>query len=65
MSYDRPGSANPGWPAARGYKVSRENLSVLYQRVPRLFVSLTPARGDGRCAKLLKQFARVDLLNLG
>jgi DNA replication protein DnaC len=37
-------------------------LSVLYQRVPRLFAALGLARGDGRYAKLLKQFARVDLL---
>ena len=37
---------------------------MLYQRVPRLFAALALARGDGRYAKLLKQFARVDLLIL-
>jgi DNA replication protein DnaC len=39
-------------------------LSVLYQRVPRLFAALALARGDGRYAKLLEQLARVDLLIL-
>ena len=34
------------------------------QRVPRLFAALALARGDGRYARLLKQFARVDLLIL-
>ena len=42
----------------------RENLSVLYQRVPRLFAALALARGDGCYAKLLRQLARVDLLIL-
>jgi len=49
---------------ALGYKACRENLSVLYQRVPRLFAALALARGDGRYAKLLRQLARVDLLIL-
>ena len=42
----------------------RENLSVLYQRVPRLFAQLALARGDGRYAKLMRQLGRVDLLIL-
>jgi DNA replication protein DnaC len=49
---------------ALGYKACRENLSVFYQRVPRLFAALALARGDGRYARLLKQLARVDLLIL-
>ena len=49
---------------ALGYKACRENLSVLYQRMPRLFAALALARGDGRYAKLLHQLARVDLLIL-
>ena len=60
-----PAGVGKSWLAcALGYKACRENLSVLYQRVPRLFATLALARGDGRYAKLLKQFARVDLLIL-
>jgi DNA replication protein DnaC len=60
-----PAGVGKSWLAcALGYKACRENLSVLYQRVPRLFAALALARGDGRYAKLLKQFARVDLLIL-
>jgi hypothetical protein len=58
-----PASASRGWPAL-GYKACRENLSVLYQRVPRLFAALALARDDGRYGKPLHQFARVDLLIL-
>jgi DNA replication protein DnaC len=47
---------------ALGYEACRENLSVFYQRVPRLFAALALARGDGSYAKLLRQLARVDLL---
>jgi len=46
---------------ALGYQACRENLSVLYQRVPRLFALLALGRGDGRYAKLMRQLARVDL----
>ena len=49
---------------ALGYKACRDNLSVLYQRSPRLFASLALARGDGRYAKLMRQLGRVDLLIL-
>jgi DNA replication protein DnaC len=60
-----PAGVGKSWLAcALGYKACRENLSVLYQRVPRLFAALALARGDGRYAKLLKQLARVDLLIL-
>ena len=60
-----PAGVGKSWLAcALGYKACRENLSVLYQRVPRLFAALALARGDGRYARLLKQFARVDLLIL-
>ena len=45
-------------------KACRENLSVLYHRVPRLFTALALARGDGRYAKLLRALSRVDLLVL-
>jgi len=49
---------------ALGQKACRENLSVLYQRVPRLMAALALARGDGRYAKLLRSLARVNLLIL-
>ena len=49
---------------ALGHKACRENLSVLYQRVPRLMAALALARGDGRYAKLLRSLARVNLLIL-
>jgi DNA replication protein DnaC len=60
-----PAGVGKSWLAcALGYKACRDNLSVLYHRVPRLFAALALARGDGRYAKLLHQLARVDLLIL-
>jgi DNA replication protein DnaC len=47
---------------ALGHKACREDLSVLYQRMPRLFADLALRRGDGRYAKLLRSLAKVDLL---
>ncbi len=47
---------------ALGHKACRENLSVLYIRVPRLFVDLAVAHGDLRYARLLRSLARVKLL---
>jgi len=44
------GSAGVGksWLACSlGYKACRENLSVLYQRMPRLFAALALAHGHG------------------
>ena len=49
---------------ALGHKACREDLSVLYTRVPRLFADLALARGDGRYARLLRSLARVKLLIL-
>ena len=49
---------------ALGHKACRDNRSVQYHRVPRLFEALALARGDGRYAKLLKTLARTDLLIL-
>jgi DNA replication protein DnaC len=60
-----PCGVGKSWLAcALGDKACRENLSVLYQRCPRLFAALALARGDGRYAKLMRQLARVDLLVL-
>jgi DNA replication protein DnaC len=49
---------------ALGHKACKEDFSVLYHRVPRLFTALALARGDGRYAKLLRAFSRVKLLIL-
>ena len=49
---------------ALGQKACREDHSVLYMRVPRLFRDLAVARGDGRYTKMLAAFARVDLMIL-
>ena len=47
---------------ALGHKACRDNRSVLYRRLPRLFDAL--AHGDGQHARLLKSLARVELLIL-
>lgn len=49
---------------ALGHKACREDLSVLYHRVPRLFSALALARGDGRYAKLMSTLGKVKLLIL-
>jgi DNA replication protein DnaC len=49
---------------ALGHKACRDDRSVLYYRVPRLLDALALARGDGRYPRLLKSFARVELLIL-
>ncbi len=53
------------WPAcALGHKACRDNRSVLYRRVPKLFGELALARGDGRYARLMKTPTRVEILIL-
>ena len=60
-----PCGVGKSWLAcALGHNACREDLSVLYHRVPRLFAALALSRGDGRYAKLLRALARVDLLVL-
>lgn len=49
---------------ALGHKACRDDRSVVYHRVPRLFDVLALARGDGRHARLLKAIARMQLLIL-
>jgi IstB-like ATP binding protein len=44
---------------ALGHKACRDNRSVLYQRVPKLFADLALARGDGRYARIM--LSRDDL----
>jgi DNA replication protein DnaC len=60
-----PTGVGKSWLAcALGHKACRDDRSVSYQRVPRLFDALALARGDGRHARLLKSLARVELLIL-
>lgn len=60
-----PTGVGKSWLAcALGHKACREDFSVLYHRMPRLFMALALARGDGRYAKLLRTLARVDFLVL-
>jgi len=60
-----PTGVGKSWIAcALGHKACRDNRSVLYQRLPRLFDTLALARGDGHHARLLKNLARVELLIL-
>jgi DNA replication protein DnaC len=49
---------------ALGHKACRENMSVLYARVPRQFADLAIAHGEARYARLLRSLARVKLLIL-
>ena len=49
---------------ALGNIACKEDFSVLYHRIPRLFAALALARGDGRYAKLLRSIGRVKLLIL-
>jgi DNA replication protein DnaC len=50
-----PSGVGKSWLAsALGNKACRDNRSVLYQRVPRLFSDLALARGDGRQPRLLR-----------
>jgi DNA replication protein DnaC len=60
-----PTGVGKSWLAsALGHKACRDNRSVLYQRVPRLFEDLALARGDGRYPRLLRSLGRADLLIL-
>jgi DNA replication protein DnaC len=49
---------------AFAHKACREGFSTLYLRLTKLFEDLSLAKGDGRYLKLLKSFAKTDLLIL-
>jgi DNA replication protein DnaC len=49
---------------ALGQKACRQDISVLYYRVPRLFADLAVAHGDARYGRLLRSIARAKLLIL-
>lgn len=60
-----PAGVGKSWLAcALGHKACREDFSVAYHRLPRLFATLALSRGDGRYPKVLKALARTDLLIL-
>lgn len=60
-----PCGVGKSWLAcALGHKACRDDLSVLYHRMPRLFAALALARGDGRYGKMLKSLLRIKLLIL-
>lgn len=60
-----PTGVGKSWLAsALGQKACRDNHSVLYHRVPKLFEDLALARGDGRHPRILRSLGRADLLVL-
>jgi len=60
-----PTGVGKSWLAcALGHKACRDNRSVLYQRLPKLFGELALARGDGRYARLVRALGNVQLLIL-
>src|SRR6476660_7581276 len=60
-----PTGVGKSWLAcALGQKACRDNRSVLYQRVPKLFADLALGRGDGRYPRLVRAITGVKLLIL-
>ena len=60
-----PTGVGKSWLAsALGHKACRDNRSVLYHRVPKLFEDLALARGDGRHPRIMRSLGRTDLLIL-
>lgn len=60
-----PTGVGKSWLAcALGHKACRDDRSVLYQRIPKLFSSLALARGDGRHERMLRKLGGVQLLIL-
>lgn len=60
-----PTGVGKSWLAsALGHKACRDNRSVLYQRIPKLFADLALARGDGRYARIQRALGGVELLIL-
>jgi DNA replication protein DnaC len=60
-----PTGVGKSWLAcALGHKACRDNRSVLYQRVPKLFADLALARGDGRHTRIMRTLTGTQLLIL-
>ncbi len=49
---------------ALGQKACRDNTTVIYRRLPRLFAELELAHGDGRFPRIFRQLVKADLLIL-
>jgi DNA replication protein DnaC len=60
-----PPAVGKSWLAcALGHKACRDNRSVLYHHIPRLFAELAMARGDGRYVRIMRTLNSVQLLIL-
>jgi DNA replication protein DnaC len=60
-----PTGVGKSWLAcALGHRACRDNHSVLYQRIPRMFADLALVRGDGRYPRLMRALGGVKLLIL-
>lgn len=60
-----PTGVGKSWLAsAIGHSACRDNRSVLYQRVSKLFANLATARGDGRYARIMRTISGAQLLIL-
>src|ERR1700731_1752887 len=60
-----PTGVGKSWLAcAPGHKACRDNRSVLYHRVPKLFADLALARGDGRYTRVMRSLNGAQLLIL-
>src|SRR5674476_1679579 len=60
-----PTGVGKSWLAsALDHNACRDNRSVLYHRVPKLFEELALARGDGRHPRIVRNLGRADLLIL-
>jgi DNA replication protein DnaC len=60
----RTGTGKSWLSCALAQRACRDNYSVLYQRLPRLFPDLALARGDGRFPRLMRALGGVNLLVL-
>lgn len=49
---------------ALAQRACRDNASVIYKRLPRLFAELDLAHGDGRFPRIFRQLVKADLLIL-
>ncbi len=60
-----PSGVGKTWLAcALGQKACRDNFTVLYKRMPRLFAELELAHGGGRFPRLFRSLVKADLLIL-
>jgi DNA replication protein DnaC len=60
-----PTGVGKSWLAcALGHKACRDNRSVLYQRLPKLFADLALARGESRHARIMPTLTAAQLLIL-